>query len=894
MIGTMISHYKILDKIGEGGMGIVYKAHDTKLDRTVALKFLPPHLTKSEEDRQRFIREAKAAAALNHPHICTIYSVEEHDGQQFISMEYIDGVTLRQRPEVGGQRSEVRSQRSETPATDNRPLATTIDYAIQIAEAITEAHEKGIVHRDIKPENIMVDAKNRIKVMDFGLAKLKGEMNLTKAGSTVGTVAYMSPEQIQGQEVDHRSDIFSFGVVLYEMLTGQTPFRGEHEAAMVYSIVNENPVPMINYLPDLHPEIIRIIERALEKDPGDRYQSAADMISELRRMRKKSSGIETVHPVSSNKTEHRSSGITVTMPALKSRTGFIVIGTAGLLVAGLIYFLTPSSPSRVAERDVRTIAVLPLENLSPDPDDQYFSDGVHEDIIIHLSRIAGIGVIARSSVLSYDRESRTIQTIARDLNVATVLEGSVRRSGDLVRVAVQLIDVESNRTLWADSYERNLTDLFTIQSSIAQEIASALRVNLSDSERERIEQRPTDIFEAYDLYVRAREYINSVKDHKTNIENGITVLNHAVNLDPEFAEAYALLSTAHASMYWYGYETSQDWIENAWKYAEKALQLQPDSPDAHLAMSYYYYFGFRNYEKAQEHISAAHAQMPNNAEIYTITAAIQRRVGKWDESTRNFEKALSLDPLNLDIRNNLMLSYLLTRQYEKARSGFRQMLTHSPDHHGVKMSIASTIFFETGDPTPLREFLQMYPDHKHDSPGGFLRAQYNIRDFDGLIQSVHELETNMIQTQVNIFPTSFYLGYAYRQKGEHELSVRYFNEALLTMRELAGEHENDARYHSNLGRIYACLGDAERALEEGTKAMELLPLEKDALAGLDVAGHMVFIYAHLGMAKEAVELLRKMLSIPGYDSVPSIRVVPDCDPIKDTPEFQQLIREFTT
>jgi eukaryotic-like serine/threonine-protein kinase len=244
MIGKTISHYKILEKLGEGGMGIVYRAHDTKLDRTVALKFLPPHLTATDEDKHRFIQEAKATAMLNHPNICTIHSIEEHEGQQFISMEYVDGVTLRERTEAGGQRSAI-------PKIDNRQLTNAIEYALQIAEALEEAHSKGIIHRDIKPENIMVDLKNRIKVMDFGLAKFRGSMNLTKAGSTVGTIAYMSPEQIQGEDIDHRSDIFSFGVVLYEMLTGRMPFRGDHEAAMLYSIVNEEPQPVLSAVPDV-------------------------------------------------------------------------------------------------------------------------------------------------------------------------------------------------------------------------------------------------------------------------------------------------------------------------------------------------------------------------------------------------------------------------------------------------------------------------------------------------------------------------------------------------------------------------------------------------------------------------------------------------------------------
>jgi eukaryotic-like serine/threonine-protein kinase len=276
MIGQIISHYKILEKLGEGGMGIVYKAHDTKLDRTVALKFLPPHLTATDEDKQRFIREAKAAAALNHPNICTVYSVEEHDDQQFISMEYVDGVTLREKLEIGNRKSETRQ-----PGTWNLEPGTAIDYALQIAEALEEAHSKGIIHRDIKPENIMVDLKNRIKVMDFGLAKLRGSMNLTKAGSTLGTVAYMSPEQAMGMELDHRADIWALGVVLYEMLTGRLPFEGEHEAACLYSIVNLDPKPLTDIIPNVSLRFQAIIDKALNKKQESRYRTIAELVEDL-------------------------------------------------------------------------------------------------------------------------------------------------------------------------------------------------------------------------------------------------------------------------------------------------------------------------------------------------------------------------------------------------------------------------------------------------------------------------------------------------------------------------------------------------------------------------------------------------------------------------------------
>ncbi len=375
MLGQTILHYKILEKLGEGGMGVVYKAHDTKLDRIVALKFLPLHLTANDAEKARFMQEARAAATLNHPHVCTIYRIDEYDGQQFIEMECIDGETLRRKIPV--------------QKTDD-----ALNYAIQIGEALQEAHSKGIVHRDIKADNIMVNAKNQIKVMDFGLAKLKGSLKLTKTSSTVGTLAYMAPEQIQGGEVDARSDIFSFGIVLFEMLTGKTPFHGEHEAAVMYSIVNEEPDSILKFKPDISPEIDRIIQRSLEKDPEDRYQHVDDMVSELRRSQKKSTRV--VRPSAAGVSGiHASSFDTKTapIPASPSKKKFIISGIAAvILIAAAVWFYFFSGHQQVVD----SLAVLPFENVGGSQDLDYLSDGVTESLINNLTKIQGLRVIPRT------------------------------------------------------------------------------------------------------------------------------------------------------------------------------------------------------------------------------------------------------------------------------------------------------------------------------------------------------------------------------------------------------------------------------------------------------------------------------------------------------------------
>src|SRR5467141_1541672 len=435
MIGQTVSQYKILEKLGEGGMGVVYKARDTKLDRFVALKFLPQHLTANHTEKARFLQEAKAAAALNHPNVCSVIDLQEANGQQFIIMEYVEGRTLHKTSPV-------------------RELSDVIAFASQIAEALQAAHNKGIVHRDVKADNIMVTPDGRIKVMDFGLAKLKGSLKLTRTSSTVGTLAYMAPEQIQGGEVDARSDIFSFGIVLYEMLTGRTPFSGEHEAAIMYSILNEEPGSVLKYRPEISPELDRIIRRALEKDPEDRYQHTDDMTSEIKRIQKQSTRV--VRPDTQPAASHLSPPPAVSMssvplpdnvPGTRSRrTLLFALAGAIVVVAALsILVLRRPSPTAPPASDVRKmLVVLPFENLGS-ADQEYFAEGITEEITSRLSGLSGLGVIARTSAMQYKKSTKSLKQIGEELGVGYILQGTIRwESADgtsRVRVNPQLISV---------------------------------------------------------------------------------------------------------------------------------------------------------------------------------------------------------------------------------------------------------------------------------------------------------------------------------------------------------------------------------------------------------------------------------------------------------------------
>jgi serine/threonine protein kinase len=481
LIGQQLLHYHILEKLGEGGMGVVYKAEDTKLKRDVAIKFLPRQIVSSDEERERFNIEAQAAAALNHPNIATIHAIEEHDDEMFIVMEYIEGKELK---DIVG-------------AEDLQPLPVddVLDYATQIASGLQAAHKKGVTHRDIKSSNIMI-TEGQVKIMDFGLAKVRGGPQLTKDQSTLGTAAYMSPEQAQGEAADHRSDIWSFGVVLYEMFTGQLPYKGDYEQSVIYAILNEEPD-----FTDIADEAATVVRKALAKQVQDRYQNAQDLLADLKKLR---TGRNT------------SSGLTA--KATSKRWAFMVVGLAVMaLVAFLATFLFNSSGvDSVAS--AKSIAVLPFTDRSPTKDQEYFGDGMAEAVINALGQIPGLKVSARTSAFQFKGGESDIQTIGEKLRVATVLEGSVAKSGNKLRVTAQLVNAADGFHLWSDTYDRELTDIFAIQDDLSRSIVEALRVELAGDEPQisskghttNIEARGGDKFHPPDILLKKSLKIDSV------------------------------------------------------------------------------------------------------------------------------------------------------------------------------------------------------------------------------------------------------------------------------------------------------------------------------------------------------------------------------------------------
>ncbi|MBN1273465.1 MAG: protein kinase [Candidatus Aminicenantes bacterium] len=655
---TLAGRYAIIEELGRGGMGVVYKAEDTKLKRTVALKFLPQELIHIPEVKARFMREAQAAAALDHPNICTVHEFDETEETTFISMAYIKGQSLKKKLDSGPLE-----------------LEEAFNIAVQVAEGLWEAHKKGIVHRDIKSGNIMVTDNGQAKIMDFGLARKTEGTLITKEGSTMGTIAYMSPEQAQGEKVDHRTDIWSFGVVLYEMLTGKLPFRGEHEQTVVYSILKEKPKPVTDAQPEVPVAIEQVINKALEKNPDKRYQQIDDLLDDLKSI---AAGIipEEI------KARLRKA-------KLSKRKRIITVSAMIAVIAILSLFIILRLFHSGDEMD-KSIAVVPFHYLSDEPEKQYLADGVMEAILLNLSKMEDLRVVSRTSVEQYRETDKTVNTICQELDVAYLLEGSFQKFGDKAKLVVQLIKPGKERHVWANEYDRNWTEIFAVQSEVAQTVARELQVAIAPEEKQLIEKIPTTNMTAYDAYLHGQFHLDKVT--LNDLDTAMRYFELAIVKDPEFAEAYVGIAGVWVWRQQFMVVSADEAAPKIREACEKALELDSSMSKAYEMLAGMHAWGSWDWKVGEEALKKAITTNPNSASAHSFYAFLLSILGRTEEAAGHMELGLKLDPHGLFIKCLYSWYLLYVHRYDDCISVCREVLDKSPDYFIIAQSLYTALF----------------------------------------------------------------------------------------------------------------------------------------------------------------------------------------------------------
>ena len=894
-------HYTLLTRedgcafeLGRGAMGVTYKALDTRLHCHVALKVINAALlAQHRAARERFLREARAAARLRHANVASIFHLGERpeDGQCFYAMEFIEGETLEARVRRRGP----------------LPVALALEVCLQVTRALIAASQQGLIHRDLKPANLMLMADHDgpvdcgsdssgalVKVIDFGLAKAAADGGqLTGIDCFVGTPQFASPEQFAGSmeaPLDSRSDIYSLGVTFWYALTGKLPFPSR-SVSESYSRRIHQPLPVEQLAATRVPEpIANLLVSMLAVDPEDRPPTPYALMEALR-------GCRDALPVSAPV------GTSWTPAVPHHRRKSPLLATLALILALLVvtgvgcYFLWPRTP---VEKMDRSIAVLPFDNLNTDQENAFFADGVQDDVLTSLSKIGELKVISRSSVLPYrDAAARgNLREIGRALGVANLLEGTVRHAGDRMVISVKLINAATGRQLWAEKYDRRLSDALSLQGQVASEIATALRTTLSPEERARVGSQPTGNPDAYVLYLRGREAQTRAAFRREDYEAAERLYEQAIALDENFALAHARLSQTESQISHF-FEPTPTRQARAWAAAETALRLSPDLGEGHLAKALCYYWFNRDLKRGLEEFAQASRALPNDADIAAFRAAILRRQNRWAESTAGFERALSLNPRNADIAYDLANNYAATGNWPAASAMADRAVELTPDAPILKLWRGEILTHWKGDLGRLKTALaEMPPGSEKESMPALLRYQVAILEHD--YAAAENALANCAAEVFDIFdygaprPKSHLQGLIYLhrgQEGDKARAAACFEAARPVCEKAVRDTPNDPYRHAQLGLLYAALGWRDAALGEAWRAAELLPEKQDASDGPLITLRRAQIYALLADAEGALPLIEHLLEIQTIElfTRQDLRARPDWNLIRDDPRFQQLV-----